>query len=148
MWKLEVEEACWGTVSVFTVKLEDLELYEWVLVIHEHLLLDRNLLTNDQLWWEVANHLGAVCSSPVGCQIGELLLLFKALSESSLLLLLKRSKSWRKCIEMGNSLSKEVILISKVLILGSRASLRISELLLEVWSEPVSESGALVRSGW
>lgn len=119
MWKLEVEEACWGTVSVFTVKLEDLELYEWVLVIHEHLLLVCNLLTNNELWREVPNSLGAACSSPVGCQIGEVLLLFKASIKSSILLLLKCGKCWRKCIEMGKRLSQEVILGSKVLILGS-----------------------------
>jgi hypothetical protein len=67
----------------------------------------------------VPNSLGAACSSPVGCQIGELLLLFKALIKSSMLLLLKCGKCWRKCIEMANCLSKEVILGSKVLVLGS-----------------------------
>jgi hypothetical protein len=119
MWKLEIKEACWGTVSVFTVKLEDLKLYEWVLVMHEHLLFVCNLLTNDQLWREVPDGLGAVSSGPMGCQIGELLLLFEALVKGSILLLLKRSKRWCKCIEMGNRLSKEVIFVSKVLILGS-----------------------------
>jgi len=119
MWKLEIKETCWGTVSVFTVKLEDLELYEWVLVIHEHLLFIFNLLTNNQLWWEVLDGLRAVCSSPVSCQIGELLLLFEALIKRSILLLLKRSERRCECIEMGNRLGEEVVFGSKVLILGS-----------------------------
>jgi hypothetical protein len=119
MWKLEIKQACWGTISVFTVKLEDLELNEWVLVMHEHLLFVCNLLTNNQLWRKVPNGLGAVSSGPMGCQIGELLLLFEALIKGSILLLLKRSKRRCKCIEMGNCLGKKVIFVSKVLILGS-----------------------------
>ena len=69
MWKLEVEEACWGTISIFTDKLEDLELYEWVLVVHEQLMFVCDLLTYNKLRREVPDDLRAIGSSPLGCQI-------------------------------------------------------------------------------
>lgn len=116
---MKVKEASRGAVSVFTVKLEDLELHEWVIVINEYFSFFLNLLADDQMRWEVPDNLRTISSCPVGRQIRESLLRGQTLLKRILLLLLESSKCWTERIEMGNRLGEEVVLVSKVLVGGS-----------------------------
>lgn len=77
-------------------------------------------------------------------QVREFLPSCQALVQLLKLSFLKLGKDWPEGVEMGNSLLDKLKLVPEILTCGHRLPCRVRELLFEVGSEPVRESGALV----
>lgn len=115
--ELQVEHACRGAVGVFAVQLENFQSHQRVRVVDIYLTVVRDLLADYELRREVLDHLLALGPSPVARQVCEAnAALGDALAEEVTLLALKLCKGRLECVEMGDSLGQQIVLVLEVLV--------------------------------